>query len=155
MAIKIEPAYANLDEVRELFVEYQTTMGLDLSFQNFEDELADLPGKYALPRGRLYIATFKDALAGCIALREFNKESCEMKRLYVKAKFRRLHIGHALVERIINDAKSIEYTRMVLDTASSMREAISLYRKLGFVDIEPYYNNPNNDIVYLGLDLRN
>ena len=153
MSLQIRTAYDEPDKVRELFVEYQTTMGLDLRFQNFNDELANLPGKYAEPLGRLYIATYDGNLAGCIAIRAIDEESCEMKRMFVREAFRRLGIGRALAEQVIRDAKSIGYARIILDTASTMREAISLYRKLGFVDIEPYYNNPNDGIVYLGLAL--
>jgi len=155
MSLQIQPAYAELDKIRDLFTEYQVTMRLDLRFQNFEEELALLPGKYALPYGRLYTAMFNGNLAGCIALRAIDKERCEMKRLYVRAQFRKLGIGRALVEKIIDDAKNIGYLRMLLDTSASLQDAISLYRTLGFVDIDPYYNNPNDNIVYLGLDLSN
>ncbi|MDR0425228.1 MAG: GNAT family N-acetyltransferase [Clostridiales Family XIII bacterium] len=153
MLLKIQPAYDELDKVRELFVEYQTTMGLDLCFQNFEDELAFLPGKYAEPQGRLYIATFDGSLAGCIAVRPFGGGACEMKRLYVRPQFRALGVGRALAEQAINDARHIGYARMLLDTLSSMKGAIALYRKLGFTDIEPYYYNPGDNVVYLGLAL--
>ena len=155
MSLQIHPAYAELDNVRELFIEYQMSMELDLRFQNFEEEISCLPGKYTAPYGRLYVAIFNGSLAGCIALRAVNENYCEMKRVYVRVQFRKLGIGQALTEKIIDDAKNIGYTRMLLDTSSSMQSAISLYRKLGFTDIDPYYNNPNDGIVYLGLDLSN
>lgn len=152
--LKIEAAYDRLDEIRTLFREYQTTMKLDLCFQNFEDELAALPGKYSPPRGRLYIAVWNGAAAGCIALRPFG-DDCEMKRLYVRERFRGLKIGAALAEKIIAEAKTGGYGRMVLDTyAGTMREAVALYRKLGFRETEPYYNNPGGDALFLELELR-
>jgi len=153
MSMRIELAYDELDKIRELFVEYQTEISINLCFQNFEDELANLPGKYALPEGRLYIATLNEKLAGCVALRAIDEEHCEMKRLYVRKQFRGFGIARALVEKIINDAKNTGYSKMLLDTFFSMQDAISLYRKFGFTEIEPYYNNPNNDVIYLGLDL--
>jgi len=154
MSVQIKLAYDELDKVRELFIEYQAEIGINLRFQNFEDELANLPGKYALPNGRLYIVTSNDSLIGCVALREIDKERCEMKRLYVRKQFRGLGIARTLVEKIINDAKSIGYEKMFLDTFFSMREAIALYQDFGFIEVEPYYDNPNNDVLYLGLDLR-
>jgi len=155
MSLQIQPAYAELDKVKELFTEYQVTMRFALRFQNLETELALLPGKYALPSGRLYIAIFNGNLAGCIALRAIDKERCEMKRLYVRAPFRKLGIGRALAEKIIDDAKNIGYLHMLLDTAASLQDALSLYRTLGFVDIDPYCNNLADNVVYLGLDLSN
>jgi len=151
--LQILLAYNMIEKVRELFIEYQTTMNLDLRFQNFDAELANLPGDYALPGGRLYIAMHGDHLAGCIALRAIDNQNCEMKRLFVRGQFRGLGAGRALSERIIKDAQEIGYSRMVLDTFASMKEAILLYKKLGFVEIEPYNNNPNTDAVFLGLDL--
>jgi ribosomal protein S18 acetylase RimI-like enzyme len=155
MSLQIQSAYTELGKVRELFTEYQITMGLDLKFQNFEEELAFLLGKYALPYGRLYIAIFNDNLAGCIALRAIDKEYCEIKRLYVRRQFKKLGIGYALAKKVVDDAKNIGYICMLLDTSSSMYDALSLYRTLGFMGVEPYYNNPNDNIVYLGLDLSN
>lgn len=153
--LKLELAYDRLDEVREMFREYQVTMGLDLCFQNFEDELASLPGKYAQPDGRLYLAAFGGEIAGCVALRKFAGDVCEMKRLYVRDKFRGKQIGRALVEKIISDARAIGYGSMVLDTyKDTMREAVSLYRRYGFTETAPYYNNPDGGVLFLELDLR-
>lgn len=153
--LKLELAYDRLDEVREMFREYQVTMGLDLCFQNFEDELASLPGKYAQPEGRLYLAAFGGEIAGCVALRKFAGDVCEMKRLYVRDKFRGKQIGRALVEKIISDARAIGYGSMVLDTyKDTMREAVSLYRRYGFTETAPYYNNPDGGVIFLELDLR-
>jgi len=155
MSLQIQLAYTELDKVKELFTEYQVTMKSVLRFQNLEEELTLLPGKYALPFGRLYIAIFNDNLAGCIALRAIDKERCEMKRLYVRTQFRKIGIGRALAEKIINDAKNIGYNCMLLDTSASLRDAISFYRTLGFIDVDPYYNNPPDNSVYLRLDLNN
>jgi ribosomal protein S18 acetylase RimI-like enzyme len=155
MSLQIQLAYAELDKVKELFTEYQVAMRFVLRFRNLEEELALLPGKYALPSGRLYIAVFNGNLAGCIALRAIDKERCEMKRLYVRAQFRKLGIGRALAEKIIDDAKNIGYSCMLLDTSASLRDVISFYRTLGFIDVDPYYNNPPDNSVYLGLDLSN
>ena len=153
MSIEIKPAYDDLDSVRELFIEYQAAIGLDLGFQGFEDELANLPGKYALPSGRLYIAVCGGDSAGCAALRRVSEEHCELKRLYVRERYRGSGIGRALTEKIICDAKAMGYRRIILDTLSSLHNAVSLYRRLGFADIEPYYNNPNDGVVFLGLDI--
>lgn len=145
----IEPGYDRLDAVKELFREYQETMGLDLCFQNFEDELASLPGRYAPPEGRLYLAYFNGVLAGCIALRKFDKTTCEMKRLYVRDSFRGKKIGMELVSLVISDALEIGYGRMVLDTYEDvMRDAVSMYRKFGFTETEPYYNNPGGGALF-------
>lgn len=153
--LKLELAYGKLDEARELFREYQTLLGLDLCFQNFEEELATLPGKYAQPSGRLYVASVDGCLAGCIALRELTCGCCEMKRLYVRDAFRGQKIGRALVGRIITDAEEIGYSRMVLDTyAETMKEAVGLYRSFGFTETEAYYLNPNVGVLFLGLNLR-
>ena len=154
MSVQIKFAYENLDEVRALFTEYQVNIGLDLCFQSFDEELETLPGNYALPFGRLYIATLSNEIAGCIALRPVDKQCCEMKRLYVREQFRGFGIGRTLSEKIIGDAKKIGYKKMVLDTLTSMQKAVSLYKSLGFMEIEPYYNNPNHDVVFLGLDIR-
>lgn len=153
--LTLELAYDRLDEVREMFREYQTTMALDLCFQNFEDELANLPGKYALPEGRLYLALCGGEIAGCVALRKFAGDVCEMKRLYVRDKFRGKKIGQALVEKIISDARGAGYRSMVLDTyRDTMKEAVAMYRKYGFTETAPYYNNPDAGVLFLELDLR-
>jgi len=153
--LKIELAYNNLNLVRELFREYQATLGLDLCFQNFEEELAALPGKYAPPGGRLYLASAVGGLAGCIALRGLDCGCCEMKRLYVREKYRGYGVGRALAEKIIADAGEMGYSRMVLDTyAGLMKAAVTLYRGLGFTETGPYYDNPNEGVLYLELKLR-
>ena len=151
--MQIVLAYDALDEIRTLFREYADWLGVDLCFQSFEQELKSLPGRYALPGGRLYIAREDGKAAGCVALRPLDGGNCEMKRLYVRPEFRGTGMGEALVRRIIQDAAAIGYRRMVLDTLITMQPAIRLYQKLGFMVIEPYYDNPIEGAVYLGMDL--
>ncbi|MDL2307378.1 GNAT family N-acetyltransferase [Desulfovibrio sp. OttesenSCG-928-C06] len=152
MDFVIEPAYHRLDSIRELFTEYTEALGLDLAFQGFAEELAALPGKYAGPDGRLYLASLDGEAAGCIALRRFDAECCEMKRLYVRDKFRGRSLARRLAGLVIADARAAGYRYMLLDTMRSMRAAGSLYASLGFVEVEPYYHNPF-DAVFYRLDL--
>lgn len=150
--VEIRTAYGDLDSIRALFGEYVAWLGMDLTFQGYADELAGLPGKYAPPDGRLYLAASGEEVAGCIALRRFDGTRGEVKRLYVRPAFRGSGIGRALVEKVIGDARGIGYTGIILDTAGHMKDAQELYRRCGFSDIAPYYRNPYPDIVYLGLD---
>lgn len=139
---------------RELFREYEAWLGLDLCFQGFEAELASLPGKYAMPDGRLLLAYSDDKLAGCIALRRLDDGICEMKRLYVRDAFRGHRIGVTLIARIIADARDIGYTKMRLDTyPPKMGKAVSLYEAHGFISIPPYYDNPHSDVLFMELTL--
>lgn len=142
MQIEIREAYDDLENIKLLFEEYTRSLGIDLSFQNYAQELANLPEKYALPDGRLYIAYANGVPAGCIGLRRFDAQHCEMKRLYVRDPFRGLKLGELLAEKVINEAKAIGYQAMLLDTLSSMESARSLYKKLGFAEICPYYDSP-------------
>jgi len=148
------------DEVaraRELFEEYAASLGISLCFQNFEKELAELPGDYVAPDGRLFLAVENDETAGCVALRRISEEKagervCEIKRLYVRPAFRGTGLGRKLADTVIQSAREIGYARMRLDTLpGKMDRAIAVYRSLGFSDIEPYYVNPVEDAVFLEL----
>lgn len=134
---------AQIAQVRELFLEYANSLGFSLCFQGFDKELAALPGDYALPDGRLLLAEFEGQLAGCGALHRLDAGNCEIKRLYVRPQFRGHGIGRLLTERLIAEARAIGYRAMRLDTiADKMREAVALYRRLGFREIAPYRENP-------------
>jgi putative acetyltransferase len=139
--------------VRELFLEYQRWLGLDLCFQNFSAELDALPGDYAPPMGRLLLAMHNEMPAGCVALRRMDDAMCEMKRLYVRPEFQSLGIGRALAEKIISEARATGYTRMRLDTLPVMKRAHALYAALGFREIPPYRHNPVPGAVYMELSL--
>lgn len=149
--LEIGLAYGELYEVRRLFEEYAAWLGLDLSFQSYE--LLNLPGEYELPDGRLYLARVDGAPAACVALRRFDRLRCEMKRLFVREAFRGRGIARALSLRLMDDARDIGYSAMLLDTLSGMDEAVSLYRRLGFQEIPPYYNNPYKNVLYFEKDL--
>ena len=144
---------ADVSLARELFQEYEADTQLDLCFQNFEAELAGLPGAYAPPEGRLLLAYYEGLLAGCVALRKLEDDVCEMKRLYVRPAFRGQAIGRALATRVIDEARTAGYRRMRLDTLARMRPAIALYESLGFRRIEAYRPNPLEDVVYMELTL--
>lgn len=145
----------HIEETRGLFREYEKWFGLKLCFQNFDAEVADLPGKYAAPDGRLFLAYSEENLAGCIALRKLEDGVCEMKRLFVREDFRGQKIGVALIEKLIGEARRIGYEKMRLDTyPPKMRKAVSLYNSYGFREIEPYYHNPYGETLFMELNLK-
>jgi GNAT superfamily N-acetyltransferase len=143
----------DLATVVALFREYADGLGVDLAFQDFESEVATLPGKYAPPGGRLLIAWCGDAALGCIGLRPLGEGRCEMKRLYVRPAARGLHLGRHLVERLLEEARAAGHERMCLDTLPTMGRAQALYASLDFVPIAPYVFNPIAGTQFLGREL--
>ncbi|HEY2961813.1 MAG TPA: GNAT family N-acetyltransferase [Pyrinomonadaceae bacterium] len=144
----------DIQQARQLFQEYEASLGISLCFQNFDQEMAGLPGDYAPPRGRLLLAQEYDQVMGCIALRPLESTTCEMKRLFVRPEYRDRRLGRVLVEAIIEEARKIGYTHMRLDTiADRMERAIALYRSIGFVEISPYRKNPVDSATFMELDL--
>jgi putative acetyltransferase len=141
------------DTVEGLFREYMSSLTEDISFQNPNDELAGLPGKYARPGGVVLIAWDGDKAAGAIACRMFEAGVCEMKRLYVRPAFRGRNLGRELANELIEDARERGYRTMLLDTLVSMQSARALYRDLGFRPVEPYYDNPLPGVMYMALEL--
>jgi putative acetyltransferase len=141
-------------QARELFLEYVQSLGFSLCFQNFDKELAELPGDYAPPEGRLLLAEYEDQLAGCVALHKLDPAICEMKRLYLRPQFRGKGLGRALAGRIIAEARQIGYRHMRLDTVEPvMKDAVAIYRTLGFREIAPYCSNPIAGALYMELEL--
>lgn len=142
-----------IEIVRNLLREYQQALGVDLSFQGFEAELASLPGSYAPPSGRLLLARHAGTPVGCVALQRIDAARAEMKRLYVPPSARGLGIGRKLVAQILAEAQAIGYSDVVLDTLPNMLEAQRLYEQFGFRDIQPYRPNPVPGTRYLGKTL--
>jgi putative acetyltransferase len=141
-------------QARELFLEYAKSLGFSLCFQNFDAELESLPGDYAPPGGRLMLAGHEGQLAGCGALHGLAPDVCEMKRLYLRPQFRGQGLGRAIAERLIAEAREIGYQRMRLDTVEPvMKDAVGMYRRLGFNEIAAYRENPMAGTLYMELEL--
>ncbi len=148
---------AAFDTTRTIFREYAVSLGIDLYFQNFEAELATLPGHYAAPRGALWLAHVDGSVAGCCGLRPMDTvdypNACEMKRLYVRPAFRGLGLGRLLAEAALESARLADYDCVLLDTLDDMESARALYAELGFHEVPPYYHNPIAGAHYLKADL--
>jgi len=145
---------AQITQARELFLEYAASLGFSLCFQNFDAELKSLPGDYAPPDGRLLLAEYEGQLAGCGALHKLETAICEMKRLYLRSQFRGKGLGRTMAERLIGEAQAIGYQRMRLDTVEPvMKDAVAMYRRLGFREIAPYRKNPMAGALYMELAL--
>lgn len=157
IALQVADTPAAIDAARIIFREYAAGLGVDLCFQGFEAELADLPGEYAAPRGALLLALVGGEVAGCGALRPANDvdyaNACEMKRLYVRPAFRRLGLGRMLAQALMDQALRAGYSVMLLDTLDDMESARGLYAALGFEEIPPYYYNPIAGAHYLKAQL--
>jgi ribosomal protein S18 acetylase RimI-like enzyme len=143
----------NLLEVRRLMEEYAASLGVSLDFQDFDVEVASLPGEYGPPNGRLLLAQDGEEIMGCVALRELEDGACEMKRLYVRPAFRGAGVGRALAEAVIREARRMGYRRMRLDTLPGMDRARAMYAELGFREIAPYRFNPIAGSAFLELVL--
>lgn len=155
--LRLAQSVDEIDAAREIMREYAGQLGVDLSFQHFEAELAALPGEYGPPSGALLLALVDGELAGCGALRSLpdvdHLDACEMKRLYVRPSFRRFGIGRVVAQALLDRARQAGYSTMLLDTLDDMEAARGLYRSLGFREIPPYYYNPVAGAHYLKVDL--
>ena len=144
----------DIEHTRGLFLEYGRSLGFSLCFQSFEEELKSLPGAYGPPSGCLLLARYAGRAAGCVALRKLEAGICEMKRLYVRPDDRGLGLGRMLVERVIAEARAIGYERIRLDTiASAMKDAVALYRRMGFQEIAPYSAISSESALWMELRL--
>ena len=143
-----------ISETKELFQEYASTLGFDLDFQDFKKEMEGFPDHYSTPDGCLYLACYGKQRIGCVGLRYFEKGICEIKRLYIRPEFRGMKAGRMLAEAAIKAARDIGYEYIRLDTLQSMESANSMYKSLGFYDIEPYRHNPIDGAMYMELDLQ-
>jgi len=144
---------ADLAHIHALFTEYQQWLGVDLCFQGFDQELRDLPGKYAEPAGCLLLARVGDRVAGGVALLPLDEEACEMKRLYVRPPWLGCGLGRRLAMAIMEEGRRCGYRRMFLDTLPQLTAALGLYRSLGFAQTEPYYDNPLDGVSYMAREL--
>lgn len=154
MVLEQAQSQAQIAQIRELFLEYANSLGFSLCFQSFDQELAGLPGDYAPPGGRLLLAEYEGQAAGCVALHVLEPGICEMKRLYLRPTHRGKGLGRKLAEAVIHEARVIGYKRMRLDTVEPvMKDAVGLYRRLGFREIASYRANPQPGTLYMELEL--
>lgn len=160
MMLEIIPAYDRKEDVAQLFTEYTSTLvEMNREFekyldkQNYNEELTHLEEKYGMPYGRLYAAYVEGVPAGCVGLRRIDDENCELKRLYVRPEYRDIHLGSALMLRVIGDAREIGYSHIMLDTIPVLDRAIEMYRRYGFYEIESYNGSPMDGLLYMKLDL--
>jgi putative acetyltransferase len=140
-------------DAKDLFVEYASSLNFELCFQNFEEEISNLPAQYSEPTGCIILCYENDKPIGCVGLRKFAEDVCEMKRLYLRKEARGKGIGRVLAIKIIEKAKELGYKKMQLDTIETMKEAIALYKSMGFKEIKPYRYNPLDGVLYMELDL--
>jgi len=145
---------AQIAEVRALFTKYVEELRIDLSYQQYPTELAQLPWRYAPPRGDLLLAVENGRAAGCVALKPIDVDTAEFKRFFVRPSFRGLGIGLALGRAIVDRARRIGYRRLRLDTLPSMKSALALYVTLGFRPIEAYHHTPVKGTIFMELDVR-
>ena len=160
MSLEIKVGYNEKDEIKKLFSEYtnmlienEPGMAKYLKLQDYDYELSHLENKYGMPEGRLYIAYVDGSPAGCVCIRKLSNTNCELKRLFVRPKFRGHKLGEILVQKVIDDAKSIGYKNMHLDTLPFLESAIPLYTKLGFYKTDSYVNSPLDTSIYMKLEL--
>ena len=160
MGLTLELAYDDRDEIQPLFQEYTDLLVREspsfseyLKIQRYGAELADLESKYGLPGGRLYLARVDGAAAGCAALRRLDETRCELKRMYVRPRYRGRGISAALLERILADAREIGYQKMLLDTLPFLTTAIAMYKRRGFTEIPSYNESPLPETIYMELEL--
>lgn len=151
--IKIVDGRDYLEDIKRLIIEYTKSLNRDLSFQSLDEELKDLQSKYTGGHGMILAALIDDKIVGCIAYHRHDQRRCEMKRLFVLPKYRKLKIGYNLVDQIIKLARDDGYQEMVLDTIEPLKRAISLYHQFGFKEIDAYYNNPMDDVIYMRVEL--
>jgi putative acetyltransferase len=140
-------------DAKDLFVEYANSLNFELCFQNFEEEISNLPAQYSEPTGCIILCYENDKSIGCVGLRKFAEDVCEMKRLYLRKEARGKGIGRVLANIIIEKARELGYKKMQLDTIETMKEAIALYKSMGFKEIKPYRYNPLDSVLYMELDL--
>lgn len=151
--MEIVDGISYLPQAKALIQAYTDSLGKDLSFQHLEEELQDLTVKYAPPQGKLLCAVEDGTVLGCVAYTRHSDDRCEMKRLYVDPTCRGLHLGQALVDAVLAQAKADGYREMVLDTLETLRSAVALYHKNGFTEIPAYYHNPLPGVIYMKKEL--